>query len=166
MPETFEKSVLLSNTLSGQTRYSINSPPGTVENRVFIGGSYALMPILREIENVVRTRGFQPIVPFDFSIPLEKTREYTLRLMFQCKYAIFEATFGNGHLVEVARATGFPETNILQVYMAMDKSKKPPKTMSIMLWQTTPPPQGYLKISELKEIVVTFLKHETFSSEL
>lgn len=142
-----------------RAKHSINAPPGTVENRVFVGGNYAFMPILRLIESVAQFYGFQPIVPLDFDIPKEKTRDYTLRLMFQCKYAIFEVTLPNGHLVEIARATGFQEMNILQVYMAMDKRKNPPKTMSIMVWQTSPPPQGYLTISELIELVMTFLKN-------
>ena len=139
------------------TKYPVDSPPGTIERRVFIGGNYVLMPILREIERVVLSYGFQPIIGFDFKIPRDKTREYTLRLMFQCKYSIFEMTLPNGHLIENLRAQGFPETNILQVYMAMDKKKEPPKTISIMAWQVNPPPKGYLTIAELKEIVATFL---------
>ena len=141
----------------GELKYSVDSPPGTIERRVFVGGNYALMPILREIEGIVLKHGFLPVNAFDFSIPKDKTREYTLRLLFQCKYSIFEMTLPNGHLVENLRVQGFPETNILQVYMAMDKNKEPPKTVSIMSWQVNPPPKGYLTIAELREIVATFL---------
>lgn len=75
-----------------KAKYSIDSPPGTIDLRVFIGGKYSLMPILREIENVVFENGFQPIIAYDFNIPRDKTREYTLRLLFQHKHAIFEVT--------------------------------------------------------------------------
>jgi len=140
-----------------KAKYSADSPPGTIEKRAFIGGNYALMPILREIEKVVFAYGFQPIIAFDFNIPKAKTREYTLRLMFQCKYAIFEMTIPNGHLVEYIRGHGFEEMNILEVYMAMDENREPPKTMSVMSWQVNPPPKGYLTIAELKETVAAFL---------
>jgi hypothetical protein len=140
-----------------KAKYSVHSPPGTIERRVFIGGNYALMPILREIEEAISGVGFQPVIAFDFDIPKEKTREYTLRLMSQCEYLIFEMTLSNGNLVEYVRAQGFSESNILQVYMAMDENKDPPKTMSVMSWQVTPPPQGYTTIAELREIVSAFL---------
>jgi hypothetical protein len=138
-------------------RPSVDSPPGKIEDRVFVGGNYVLMPILRLIEDVVREKGFQPIIPYDFDIPREKTREYTLRLLYQCRLAIFEETLGDGHMVEVARTSGFGEIGILQIYMAMNESKEPPKTMSIMVWQSKPPPEGYLTINELREIVEAFL---------
>lgn len=144
-------------TLTPKSKYSPDNPPGIIEKRVFIGGNYALMPILREIEEVVLRYGFQPIIAFDFDIPLDKTRDYTLRLMFQCKYAIFEMTIPNGHLVEYIRGHGFTEMNILEVYMAMNESREPPKTTSVMSWQVDPPPRGYLTIAELKEIVAAFL---------
>jgi hypothetical protein len=138
-------------------KYSVNGPPGQVENRVFIGGNYVLMPILRELENVVFGSGFQPIIAYDFDIPKEKTRDYTLRLLFQCKYAIFEETLAGGQMAEIARASGFQQLKVLQLYMAMNEKKEPPNTLSIMVWQTEPPPQGYLTIQELREIVLTFL---------
>lgn len=138
-------------------RNSVDSPPGRIENRVFIGGNYALMPVLRYIENVVKKIGLQPIIAYDFDIPIDKTREYILRLLYQCKLAIFEETLSNGHMVEIARTSGFGEIGILQIYMAMDERREPPKTMSIMVWQSTPPPEGYLTFGELEEIVEAFL---------
>lgn len=138
-------------------KYSVDSPPGRIENRVFIGGSYVLMPILREIETVVFKTGFQPILAYDFDIPKERTRDYTLRLLFQCKYAIFEETLAGGHIAEIARASGFQQLKVLQLFMAMNEKKEPPNTMSVMIWQTDPPPQGYLTIRELREMVQTFL---------
>jgi hypothetical protein len=161
--ETFEqlRSILESKQVDSQsvdaTKFSVDAPPGKIENRVFVGGNYVLMPVLREIAKVIRDHNLQPIVAYDFDIPLERTREYTLRLLFQCKMAIFEVTLGNGQLVEIVRASGFGETSILQVFMAMDERREPPKTMSVMVWQARPPPQGYLSLDELGEIVGTFL---------
>lgn len=140
-----------------KAKYSVDAPPGKIEKRVFIGGNYVVMPILREIEKVVADFGFQPVIAYDFEIPLEKTREYTLRLLYQCRFAIFEETIGNGHLTEIARTSGFAEMKMLQVYMALDERKESPKTMSIMLWQSKPTPQGYVSIQELHGIVETFL---------
>jgi len=144
-------------TITERVKYSVDDPPGKIENRVFIGGNYALMPVLREIEKVAKYHGFQPIIARDFDISKEKTRDYTLRLLFMCRYAIFEETVGDGQLSEVIRTSGFSEIKMLQVYMAIDEHKEPPKTMSVMVWQAKPPPQGYVSIEELREIVKTFL---------
>ena len=95
-------------------KYSVDSPPGTIETRVFIGGNYALMPILREISDVVIEMGFQPIIAYDFDIPRELTYDYTLRLMSVCRYVIFEMTLGDGHLVEFVRASTLTQTKLLQ----------------------------------------------------
>ncbi len=139
------------------SKYSVDQPPGQIDRRVFIGGNYVVMPILREIELSVFLAGFQPIIALDFEIPKDKTREYTLRLMFQCKYAIIEETLSGGQLAEVVRASSLNEINLLQVYMAMDSKKEPPSTLSCMIWQANPPPQGYVTIQELREIVLSFL---------
>lgn len=138
-------------------KYSVDMPPGIIEKRVFIGGNYTLMPILREIEEAVSIQGFQPIVALDFDIPRERTRDYTIRLMFQCRYAIFEMTLPDGQIVEYLRAHGFQDFNILQLYMATDETREPPKTVSIMSWQVNPTPKGYLTIQELRDTVGTFL---------
>jgi len=140
--------------------YSVDTPPGTMENRVFIGGNYALMPVLREIERIIHEYNYQPVIAYDFNIPKENTREYTLRLLNLCRVGIFEVTLSNGHLVELARTTGFPETKILQVYMALDQRKDTPKTMSVMVWQSTPPPVGYVTFDELEDIVLAFLSQK------
>ena len=152
-------------SIATDQKFSVDGPPGTIENRVFIGGNYALMPILREIAKSVREVGFQPIIAYDFEIPKDKTREYSLRLVYQCKYAIFELTIPDGQLVEAVRANMASEINILQLYMAMDNTKKPPKTVSTMVWQSKPPPEGYITIQELRLMVKYFLK-PGFASEL
>lgn len=157
LADSLPKFVISARTILSRPKYSVDSPPGKIENRVFIGGNYVLMPILRMIEDIVRESGFQPIVAYDFDIPLDKTREYTLRLLYQCRLAIFEETLGDGHTVEIARSSGFGEITILQIYMTMNESREPPKTMSIMVWQSKPPPEGYLTIGELREIVRSFL---------
>jgi len=149
----------LNTGLSPVRKYSVDNPPGKVENRVFVGGSYVLMPILRRIEKTVEAYGFQPIIAYDFDIPRNMTRDYTLRLLYQCRYAVFEVTLENGHMVEIVRASGFRELRILQVYMALNEDREPPKTMSIMVWQAEPPPQSYLTIDELDERVKAFLAH-------
>jgi len=137
-------------------KYKIDKIPGVLEKRVFIGGNYIFMPIIREIEILVKELGFQPIIAFDFDIPREKTRDYSLRLLTNCKYAIFEITLAGGQLVEEASRTGL-DINTLQLYMALDENKEPPKSCSVMDYQRPPQPQGYLTIKEMKEIIISFL---------
>ena len=141
---------------SMRVKLSVDSPPGKIESRVFIAGNYKLMPILRFIENTVSWLGYQPILAYDYEMPREKTRDYTLRLLNACRYAIFEMTLGNGHLVEYVRAN-MTDTKMLQVYMAKDERKEKPDTLSVMVWQVIPPPEGYCTMAELDGITTAFL---------
>ena len=93
----------------------------------------------------------------DFDIPRDRTRELCMRLVSQCKYAIFEITLSGGQTAESLRAYDIPENKILQLFMASDKEKSYPKTMSIMDYQRPPLPQGYVTIDELEDIIITFL---------
>jgi len=141
-----------------EKKYSVDSPPGKIEKRVFIGGRYILMPILREIEKVVRSLGFQPIIPRDFDMPRESTRDDTIRLLYQCRYFIFEVTLGDGHSIEIVRTSNLQDKRELYVFMTQDKRREqPPETVSLMIKQGTSL-RGYLTIDELRNLVADFLR--------
>lgn len=100
--------------------------------------------------------GYQPILALDFDVPAEKIRSYDLRLLASCKYAIFEISFPNGHLVEITRAMDF-NTQTLLVYQARDETKKEPPGASQMILTTAFPRFGYRTFEELKEYLPNFL---------
>jgi signal recognition particle subunit SEC65 len=143
--------------LNVEGKYSVDSPPGRIDNRVFIGGKYTLMPILREIEATVKELGFQPIIARDFDIPKVRTRDDTIRLLYQCKYFIFEVTLPDGHFIEIVRTSTLIDRHELYLFMAQDERREQPETVSFMLWQGAPV-KGYLTIAELRNQVVDFLR--------
>ena len=151
------RQVIKTKDITLEKKFSISHLPGELEKRVFIGGAYVLMPILREIRKITLELGFQPIMALDFEIPKEKTNEYCNRLVGMCKYAIFEVTLDSGHLIELitARISDYIETKT--VFMAEDERKQVPKTMNSLVATQTPSPEGYVTIDELKKIVTDFL---------
>jgi len=88
--------------------YNISNIPGEIGRRIFIGGHYGNIAVLREISRMVLERGYQPILAADFDISREKTREDTLRLLHACRTAIFEVSFrGDGHIIEIDKTKEF-----------------------------------------------------------
>lgn len=100
-------------------RASVDDIPGSYKNRIFIGGDYKnQLVVILEIAKFVRDnlgRHFVPIVATDFEIPDGKERDYCLRLLHNCKFAIFELTSMAGQLIEVERAKDYG-TICLYVY--------------------------------------------------
>lgn len=106
---------------------------------------------------MVEELGYQPILALDFDVPEQKIRDYDLLLLHNCKYAIFEITFGNGHLVEIERASNYKLLSILLVFQVRDESKKPPSGASQMVLTSAFPRFGYRTFAELKEYLPNFL---------
>jgi hypothetical protein len=69
--------------------------PGTKETRVFVGGNYSNIGLLREVRNKIQRRGYHPILAADFDIPPGRVLEYCVRLAGECKFAVFEISFEN-----------------------------------------------------------------------
>lgn len=136
--------------------YTLDEIPGRFENRVFIGGNYDNIAVLRKIADMVRDLGYQPILALDFDVPKEEIYSYDIRLLANCKYAIFEITWGNGHLMEIVRAQDFNVQTLL-VYQARDESKEPPPAASMMVLTSAFPKFGYRTFEELREYLPNFL---------
>ena len=156
--DSYSPAVFEENDFEFEPIYSVSAPPGDIEYRVFIGGLYALMPIIREIEEAVFAVDYQPVVARDYIMRRDQTREYSRRLLRQCKFAIFETTIAGGWIAEAEVAVSDEDIIVLHVYMASNEKKEFPRTMSSMDVQRPPLPQGYITIKELHEIVQTFLR--------
>jgi hypothetical protein len=86
-----------------------NDLPGNREQRVFIGGQYDFMPTLRILAEFVRDISTEentlfPIIPYDYDIPDEETMDGDIRILNDCKYAIFDLSDLGAQLVEMEDA--------------------------------------------------------------
>lgn len=87
--------------------YSIDSPPGTFENRVFVGGNYQHGAVIEDIADAVRDFEFTPIIVWEFGVPQGTERHSSKEILRQCKYAIFDVSSAAGHFFEMDDAEEF-----------------------------------------------------------
>lgn len=105
---------------------------------------------------MVEELGYQPIIALDFDIPATEIRRYDLILLHNCKYAIFEVTFGNGHIIEIDRARDY-EVQTLLVYQVRDEKRQPPPGATQMILTSAFPKFGYKTFDELRSYLPSFL---------
>lgn len=129
-------------------KYSISRIPGEYENRVFIGGNYDNIAVLKEIAKRTQALGYQPVIALDFDVPPEQIHHYDLILLHNCKYAVFEVTFPDGHLMEIERAREYG-VQVLAVFQVRDETRTPPPTISSMLLTLNVDKYGYLDFDDL-----------------
>jgi len=141
-------------------KYDIDRLPGTLDNRVFVGGNYDYMPWLRLIRDIVKKCGFQPIFAWDFNVPYDQIHREDLRLLNNCRYAIFEETDPAGDLMEIERARDL-EVRLLILFSIRDiNSPEPPPRLTSMLTTMKYPHmelRGYSSLDELKKIITDWL---------
>ncbi len=143
-------------------RLPLDCLPGTYNRRVFIGGNYASISNLRSIKDAVyRLKAdFTPILPYDdFQIPPGQVHEADLRLLHNCKYAIFEVTQPGGELFEIARCTEYTVITLL-IYQARGFSEAPPNVKTMLLESGGHEHHNYLNIEQLNQIVDNFLRQK------
>lgn len=137
--------------------------PGTYDARVFVGGNYDLMGSLRDIKNAVHRLGdnFVPILPYDdFEIPPGQIYEWDLRLLHNCRYAIFEVTQPAGELFEIARCTEYGVKTLL-VYQARGAAEAPPRARTMLLQSGSHEHRSYRDTAHLEQIVDEFLRQKS-----
>lgn len=145
--------------MQSQQKHSIDSPPGSFGDRVFVGGNYRHGAAIQDIADTVTECGFTPIVVAQFAIPPGTTRDSSLTLLRQCKYAIFEVTTDGGHIAELERAVDYG-TKTLCLWDAWQSEK--PKISEIVtsnpIYQSNN--KGYTSTRQLQEAVYRFLRGE------
>lgn len=137
-------------------KFSLSEIPGKIENRVFVGGNYDNIGILRMTSQYVSDLGYQPIMALDFDVPLSRVHDDDLLLLHNCKYAIFEITIPDGHLMELERAKEYG-VQTHAVYQARDESRGPPPAISSMVLSLEVPKYGYLNFNDLQVRISKFL---------
>lgn len=132
---------------------------GQKEQRVFIGGNYQNIAILRLIEQIVRNFDFVPIMPINFpetSASHEKLiHDKSMEILRGCSFAIFEVTISNGHLMEIERAKDFRDLKTILVYQVSEHGEKP--TVTRMLMTDRLEKKGYRNFDEIRTIIKSFL---------
>ena len=144
-------------------RIPLDCLPGTYDTRVFIGGNYDNMPDLRNVKAAIhKLKGtFVPILPYDdFQIPQDRIYEWDLRLLHNCRYAIFDVTEPAGELFEIARASEFGVTTLF-VYKVRGATPAPPRARTMLLQSGTHEHRGYMDLSHLERIVDEFLRQKS-----
>ena len=133
---------------------------GAKEKRVFIGGNYRNIAVLRFIEQVVRDFDFVPIMPINLpetSKPTYKKliHDISLEMLRECSFAIFEVTISDGHLMEIERAKDFTNLKTILVYQTTKREERP--TVTTMLMTTKFEKEGYRNFNELTTKINSFL---------
>lgn len=143
-------------------RLPLDCLPGTRDRRVFIGGNYLLIKDIRDVKDAVyRLKAdFVPILPYDdFQIPPGQVYDTDLRLLHNCKYAIFEVTNPGGELFEIARCAEY-KVNTMLVYQARGFTDAPPNVKTMLLESGPHEHRSYLTTSQLEQIVDEFLRQK------
>jgi hypothetical protein len=138
-------------------KYSLSEIPGKIEKRVFIGGNYDNISVLREIEDIVSDLGYQPILALEFEVLPDKTHDQDMVLLHSCKHSVFEVSVPNGHLMELERAKEYG-VKTLVVFQVRDESRNPPPSVSAMILSLGLPIHGYLNFEELRKAISDFLQ--------
>jgi hypothetical protein len=147
---------------SNVKKHSLSEIPGKLEKRVFIGGNYDNISVLREVAEMVSELGYQPILALEFDVPRAKIHDYDLLLLHNCKRSIFEVTLPNGHLMELERAKEYG-VETLVVFQTRDESGTPPPNVSTMVLSLGLPTRGYRNFKDLRKIVREFLQKQCAS---
>lgn len=127
--------------------------PGTYETRVFVGGNYDLISKLRDIKDVIFAlkAGFVPILPYDdFQLRHGEIHDWDLRLLHNCKYAIFDVTEPRGELIEIGRCAEY-KAHTLLVYNSREPATEPPKTRTMLLESGAHEHHSYGAFTDLKK---------------
>jgi hypothetical protein len=129
--------------------------PSHYGNRVFVGGNYDDMPTLRKIKAYIKETDFESILAFDFKkVPKKRIYDFDTTLIKLCKYAVFDVSEGNGHMMEIVYAVESLKTLVVTVYKVRShRHKKPPSALSTMLTTLGVPMLAYDDDDKLREII-------------
>lgn len=131
--------------------------PDEYDKRVFIGGNYDNIKILRDIQEAVHQLGLglTAILPRDdVEVPLQDTHDWDLRILHNCRYAIFDVSVPGGELMEIERVREYG-TQTLLLYQSRDEG--PPSHITRMLRTCKLPLKGYYRDVDLKNTIREFL---------
>lgn len=138
----------------------IDSIPGRYDQRVFIGGDYSHRALIAEIERIVSDLGFTPIIADQYGMKEKEIHDCTMRLLHNCKYAIFDISTISGALMEIERIRDY-KIKALIVFSSREE-KGIPKQQTTRMIDPILRPRGYRNFSELRRIIENFLAEQEY----
>ena len=144
---------------------------GPKEKRVFVGGSYKNIALLRYIAQIVEDiDDFKAIIPID--LPKLSADPYdhlihdtSMEYLRGCSYAVFEVSVSDGHLMEIERASDMKERGVLEILLVFQRTKAEDKPMLTRMVMTTNfQKRSYHNFTELTKEIVTFLQTDANAS--
>lgn len=141
-------------TLPNSEKSPPDNLPGRFDDRVFIGGNYDNMVLLRKIKKVVAAVGYTAILPRDdVAVPLQDVHDWDLRILHNCRFAIFEVSVPAGELMEIERVRDYG-TQALLIYQSREAG--PPEHITKMIRTCKLPLKGYFSDEELPPMIKDF----------
>jgi hypothetical protein len=139
---------------------------GPKEKRVFIGGCYKNIAVLRYIayQIVENIDDFKAVLPIDLPSLSAKPYDHlvhdlSMEYLKNCSWAIFEVSVSNGHLMEIERAYDIKKKEGLKVILVFQKTKPEDEPyVTRMIMTTDFEKKGYRNFTELITKVGDFLK--------
>lgn len=136
---------------------------GPKEKRVFVGGNYLNIAILRFIAAQIESiDDYKAVIPIDLpelaADDDHLIHDTSLKYLEGCSKAIFEVSVSDGHLMEIEKANTLPDLNVILVYQKTKEGSGPKITRMLMTTNFTK--NGYLNFSELTRIISEFLNDQ------
>lgn len=136
-------------------KYLPDRLPGKYEKRVFVGGNYDLLDMLREQHvKAVKKCGFTPVLAWDCEI--SNIHDDDLRILHNCRFAVFEVRISGGELMELERARDY-KCKTLVVCYKRPGMEDPPAGLSSMVTTAGYPLKYYNSYKELESLIKEFL---------
>ncbi len=132
------------------------------DKRVFIGGSYRNIAVLRYIAKLVNDfNDFKAILPIDLPKLSKDSYDHlihdvSMEYLQGCSYAIFEVSLSDGHLMELERASNIVGLNVLLVFQQRKTDDEP--IITRMVLSTKFDKKAYENFSQLIKIIGDYLK--------
>jgi len=134
---------------------------GPKEKRVFVGGNYRNIALLRYIAaHVENIDYYKAVIPIDLpklsSEPYDHIiHDISLKYLEGCSSAIFEVSISDGHLMEIEKASTISNLRVVLVFQAVKEGDEPKITR--MLMTTNFEKRGYRNFTELATALGEFL---------
>lgn len=110
----------------------LDEPGGDPNRRVFVGGAYSNIVLLKRLENVLIELGYDAIAAYNFEMGGMNPYDKSMYLLGKCAKAIFEISESNGFQVEIERARETGKDPIL-VFQVEDAQTRPLRISSMLL---------------------------------
>lgn len=131
------------------------------EKRVFVGGSYIFQrDILYVIEEIVRRKGFEPVMVLRYELPDSNLiNHHRLMMLHTCRLAIFEMSSAGGHYLEIGRVNEYG-INTLALYKEDALEWKSEMILSMggrIKWKSYKPHESDSRYEDLRKKIEYFL---------